>query len=196
MGGIDFVISKIEAEGTALSKSAAAQAQEQLLAVRRECDELCAALEEQFERELAQKKSRAAAAAKSSAQAQAGRLLLQTKNEALDEALSHALAVLEGMEGEEYFAALKGIALREALEGKGEMLLSVGDEKSLPKGFAVELNAALGDKGSLELKPSERVSGKGFLLVYGNIEVNCLFGAIAQEKRDELRQTLAKILFE
>ena len=63
----------------------------------------------------------------------------------------------------------------------------------LPKGFVDTVNKEL-SSGSIALGDEIDITA-GFILVYGDIDINCSFDAIAQEKRDELRDALNALLF-
>ncbi|MDR3344051.1 MAG: hypothetical protein LBT21_00410 [Oscillospiraceae bacterium] len=195
MSGIERILSQIEQDGAARCAQIDADAHASAQALSADADEQCAALRARAEPALRAARKKAAEAAESAAQAQCKRLLLQAKNRALDEALSVACAALEALEPDEYFAAVLRLAVKWALPGDGELLLSQADAARLPDGFADAVNNQLVDSGSLRISASGRITEQGFVLVYGDIEINCLFSALLEEQQDTLRELLAELLF-
>ena len=57
------------------------------------------------------------------------------------------------------------------------------------------LKAAAEAGGSLQLMKEPRPIEDGFVLVYGGIEENCTFRALLDAKKDELQDTVHRILF-
>ena len=89
---------------------------------------------------------------------------------------------------------LKELAVKNAISGDGVMRFSKDDTAKLPQNFISNVNSALSGKGSVSLgEPCDIYSG--FMLVYGDIDVNCTFSSLVSEKRDELFDELNKLLF-
>lgn len=69
---------------------------------------------------------------------------------------------------------LKELAVKNAISGDGVMRFSKDDTAKLPQNFISNVNSALSGKGSVSLgEPCDIDSG--FMLVYGDIDVNCTF---------------------
>lgn len=120
--------------------------------------------------------------------------VLEGKIEAIEDMLGRAVDVLKALPKREYFEMLKELAVKNAISGDGVMRFSKDDTAKLPQNFISNVNSALSGKGSVSLgEPCDIDSG--FMLVYGDIDVNCTFSSLVSEKRDELFDELNKLLF-
>ena len=96
------------------------------------------------------------------------------------------------MGADDYFAALEKLAVRNACKGEGELRLSKADLDRVPSGFIERINAELKD-GSVKLAAQGADIENGFILVYGDIEINCTFRALINEQKDTIpASTLAE----
>ena len=84
--------------------------------------------------------------------------------------------------------------MKNAQKGEGVLRLSAADMKRLPSNFIDSVNNAF--KRGYKIKLGDEADiDSGFILVYGDIDVNCSFDAIAASKRDELQDALNSLLF-
>lgn len=90
----------------------------------------------------------------------------------------------------EYFDFLLTLIKKEKLNGKGEVYLSVKDKARDIAAFKSELSA-------LDLTLSDNFAdiNGGFILKYGDIQINGELSALIHEKRDVLTDELNKALF-
>ena len=132
--------------------------------------------------------------AESSAQLAASREILKAKLEIIDSTLERSLEVIKALPKKEYFEILKDLILKNARKGEGVLHLSQADTEKLPVNFVDSVNNAFKKGYKLTLGDSVNIDS-GFVLVYGDIDINCSFDAIAAEKRDELRDALNALLF-
>jgi len=196
MTGTEKIIERIRSDSGRLCGDIIAQA-------TRQAEEMIAAARAEGEKHAAdaaeKARSRAlqsADAAQSAARQKAGLLLLEAKNTAVNEVLSAAAQALKDLPEERYFSALRALAAENAMPGEGEMRLSLHDLGRLPPHFEEQINAALPGKNArigIGARPAE-IDG-GFILVYGDIEVNCTFDALMQAKLDLLKETVCDIIF-
>lgn len=124
----------------------------------------------------------------SAAQANERRALLYAKVELIDDILNKALIKLHGLDEPSYFTVLEKLAQKNALSGKGTMYLCSRDLERLPSDFLKELS-------DIEISDSPVDINDGFILKYGDIEVNCTFSAMLDSSRDELKAVAGEILF-
>lgn len=68
------------------------------------------------------------------------------------------------------------------------------DLDRVPSGFADRINAALTD-GSVKLSGQSADIDNGFILVYGDIEINCTFRALINEQKDIVREKVCGVIF-
>lgn len=90
----------------------------------------------------------------------------------------------------DYFDFLLTLIKKEKLNGKGEVYLSVKDKARDTAAFKSELSAL-----DLTLSDTFADINGGFILKYGDIQINGELSALIHEKRDVLTDELNKALF-
>ncbi len=181
----------------------ARQAGEKLLAAAAEKQEKILT-EAELQADLIRRKTAEAYAAKaeatlhaatSAAELETRNRLLQERRSILDETLEKTVAHLRELPDAAYFDALLSLAARSAQSGEGILLLGDKDLKRLPGDFEIRLNGMLeAGKGLTVSREAVPVDG-GFLLKYGDIEMNCSFSALLDARREELEDLVNRILF-
>lgn len=122
--------------------------------------------------------------------------ILKAKLSIIDETREKAVNEILVLDEKEYFAALKKVILGNYLEASSGLLrLNEADRKRLPADFLSTLNKELSNGASLKLDEKTANIRGGCILVYGDIEENCSFDAIAASLKDTLRDETYKILF-
>lgn len=122
------------------------------------------------------------------------RIILEGKLDIISSTLERALEVIKALPKKEYFEILKGLILKNVRKGDGVLRLSKEDTEKLPSNFIDSINNALKRGYKISLGQSADIDS-GFILVYGDIDINCSFDAVASAKREELRDTLNEMLF-
>lgn len=106
--------------------------------------------------------------------------------------LSLMLEQLKGLPPKEYFDRLLELAKAAATGEKGVMLLDPSDFSRVPDEFKKELQ-----KLNIEIDTvGMPMPDGGFVLRYGQIEINNRFGAISAEKKEQLEDFINRQLFE
>lgn len=132
--------------------------------------------------------------AESGAQLEGKKVLLATRVEIIEKAIAKASEKLASMPEEEYFAAIYALVKNYAQDAEGSMLLSEKDLGRLPKDFEKKINADLkGGKITVSKDPAD--ISEGFILVYGDIEINCTFDALIADAKDDIKDELYNIIF-
>ena len=193
MSGLEKIISQIEYESNDRCRSIIDNAQKKAALIVEEAGAQAQSILDDGRNETAKKVENIKQGAQSSAQLAKNKILLESKLEIIDEMLKKALDELRNLPEKEYFDILGSLIIANAKEGKGLLCLSEKDGKALPKDFIDSVNKKL-ENGSVELSSTADING-GFILIYGDIDINCSFDAIASSKRDELRDALNKLLF-
>lgn len=122
--------------------------------------------------------------------------ILKAKLSIIDETREKAVNEILVLDEKEYFAALKKVILGNYLKASSGLLrLNEADRKRLPADFLNTLNKELSNGASLKLDEKTANIRGGCILVYGDIEENCSFDAIAASLKDTLRDETYKILF-
>lgn len=196
MTGLEKIIEKIE-------QKSAARCEEILAEARALAADIEAKTAAQAEMMLADARAKAALdaedrlrMAESGAEQKARQIILAARIEAVNETLDAAAEALNAMPAQEYFDALISLAVANAAEGQGQLRLSSRDIARLPADFEQRLNAALAANGaSVSVGTEPAPIENGFILIYGDIEINCSFEALLEAYRDELKETVCNIIF-
>lgn len=127
--------------------------------------------------------------------------LLAERRRILEKALEETAASLHNLPVETYFDAVLQLAVKGALPGEGVLYFGRRDLDRLPGDFSAKLQAALPQGKTLVVSKETAVSHKtgdikdGFVLRYADIEINCRFEALLEERREELEDLLNRELF-
>ena len=115
---------------------------------------------------------------------------LKRKRELIEKAVSEVIVSINNYDDKTYFDCLLRHAKKNAMNGKGEMLLSARD-LSRDKGDFVKALEEL----SVTLSDTPADINGGFILRYGDIIINCELSAVMREKRDEITDAVNTALF-
>lgn len=115
---------------------------------------------------------------------------LKCRRGLIEKALITVADTVNAYSDKDYFDFLLTLIKKEKLNGKGEVYLSVKDKARDIAAFKSELSA-------LDLTLSDNFAdiNGGFILKYGDIQINGELSALIHEKRDVLTDELNKALF-
>lgn len=189
MSGLEKIVSRLNEDTLRqceeILASARQKAEAMVDAVQKEGNALIAEAEAE-----AEKKARAIASrAESRSQADGRKALLEAKVRLIDEVVSEAKMSLKNLSAENYFNALASLAVANKLEGTGEMRLSKADLQRMPTDFIDKLGLGI------KVSPVPAEIEDGFILKYGDIEMNCTFDKLFQANKEELRLKASELLF-
>lgn len=108
----------------------------------------------------------------------------------IEKALITVADTVNAYSDKDYFDFLLTLIKKEKLNGKGEVYLSVKDKARDIAAFKSELSAL-----DLTLSDTFADINGGFILKYGDIQINGELSALIHEKRDVLTDELNKALF-
>lgn len=186
MTGLEKIIERILADGTAQSDQILADAKkkaDQILADGKQAAETAYAEQlKALEQQTAFEREKIATAAEAAERRQ----ILSARADLVQEVISDAEERLQNLSGKDYFDTLAKLIAQYRTGKSGELLLRAEDIAALPKDFL---------KPFSELKPVAAKVGKGFILRYGGVEQNCTFSALMQSKKEQIKDMLAKMLF-
>ena len=174
MSGLDRIIEKINADSLASCREIADQAQKKAQDIAEDAN---AHAEKAYSDIIADAEKKAQSILNMSEANISGiarRAELSAKVEAVDAAIEAAYDAMCNMGADDYFAALEKLAVRNACKGEGELRLSKADLDRVPQGADIE---------------------NGFILVYGDIEINCTFRALINEQKDTIREKVCGVIF-
>lgn len=195
MTGLDKILAQLDAESQARCRQLQENAEREAQAILDQAQADADAMRAQRAAALEKKLENTAQSAESTAQLRRNQIVLKGKLEAIDDTLTRALEVIRALPKKEYFDILKELIVQNALPGKGVLRLNAADAERLPQNFLSSVNTALAAKNSEVMLGDSAELDSGFLLIYGDIDINCTFSAIASAKRDALRDTLNRLLF-
>ena len=115
---------------------------------------------------------------------------LKCRRELIEKALITVADTVNAYGDKDYFDFLLTLIKKEKLNGKGEVYLSVKDKARDIAAFKSELSAL-----DLTLSDTFADINGGFILKYGDIQINGELSALIHEKRDVLTDELNKALF-
>ena len=194
MTGLEKILSQIEYESDDRCKTIIANAEAKAQEIISEAEAQAEAEADKSREAIEKRVEDIKQSTASSVELNKSKIILKAKLEAIDEMLSDSLKTIKSLPDSEYFDMLKTLILNNAKDGEGVLHLSEKDCKRLNEGFIANLNNSLGSGKSVVLGDNADIDS-GFVLVYGDIDINCSFDAIVSSKRDELRDTLNALLF-
>ncbi len=174
-----------DSECAELLRKASEDAAGVVLFAEKEADALIAAEKESAKKDAAALIERARSAAAASQR----RALLSEKSDLINTVLASAKKQLQTLDDAKYFELLVYLAKKNLRDEKGVLCMSAEDIARCPSDFA----ARLGDNISISSVP-EKTDG-GFILKYGDIEINCTFGALFAAYADEMKAKASEVLF-
>lgn len=124
--------------------------------------------------------------------------LLRAKQEMVDKAFSSAIAKLTELSDKNYQKLLESLTVKSAVNGNGEIMLSVKDAERIDSHFVENVNRSLseaGINGSLKLSDQRIDTVGGVVIRYGEMEINNTFEILFGMLRPQLENEVVKILF-
>ncbi len=125
---------------------------------------------------------------------------LSAKQTCIDKAFESAAKLLREKSESDTVSLLAGLAASAARKGTEEIVMSSADHSRFGKKVAEAANEKLSKNGKtaalrLSASPRDLEGGGGLILNDGDIEINCSYGALIENSRNELSSEVAKILF-
>lgn len=135
------------------------------------------------------------AVARSSAESITRTKYLETKNAVLNDILSACYEETEKMSDKDYFDLLFRLCVKNTETGECMLYLNENDLARLPEDFQEKINGEVYERAAVQVSKKPRDIENGFILDYGDFEVNCTLRAIFDDNMDMLKDTLSKMLF-
>ena len=198
MAGIDEIVRHIEEEASKAAQNeleiAKKKADEILSAARIEAEKKSAEIMEQAKAEMKAGLERA----DSAANLQRKKLILNAKQEIITDVIQKAKASLNHISDREYFDIIIRMVKKYALGERGQILFSPEDKGRLPDQFESMIHSALSDKTGAVLSVSDAAGNidGGFVLIYGDVEVNCSFEALFSAAKETFQDKVRDFLFQ
>ena len=175
-----------KAQADKINSDAEKQAAEITAAAREEAESEA----EKIKAEAEKKAELIISSGKSSAELLKRDTALNCRRGLIEKALITVADTVNAYGDKDYFDFLLTLLKKEKLNGKGEVYLSVKDKARDIAAFKSELSAL-----DLTLSDTFADINGGFILKYGDIQINGELSALIHEKRDVLTDELNKALF-
>lgn len=131
----------------------------------------------------------------SSSELEYKRTILSKKSEILDEVVKKAVDKILSADADTYFGFIAKLVAANAVFGKGVVIMSENDLSRLPEGFEKKLNSLLDDGKSVVVSKSALDLDGGVVIEYDEIRIDCSIASLAEDKKDEIRDEINKVLF-
>ncbi len=197
MTGLDKILKQIEEEAAANAAKEIASANEKvseiLASAKEEADKKCAAIAEQSKIDVKSALSRAESAANLCEK----KMILKAKQEIIGDVIEESRKSLVGLPDNEYFDIVIKMVEKYALDKDGQILFTKSDIKRMPEKFEDSVKDALKEKKNANLTIGEftgNIDG-GFILTYGEIEINCSFESLFLSAKERLQDIVCEALF-
>lgn len=188
MSGLEKIIARLESDCDAqcerIGLEAAADAAGMLEAAARESR----AETERILAEAGRQAELIGKKAESAAASAARRMMLEAKVALIDEIVTASVRKLRSLDVRSYFGVLEALVKKYRTGGSGTLFLSAADLARRPEGF-------LSAFPEIALSEEAAPIADGFVLKYGDIEINCTFDALLNASRDDLKAIAGEILF-
>ena len=175
-----------KAQADKINSDAEKQAADIIAAAREEAESEA----EKIKAEAEKKAELIISSGKSSAELLKRDTALNCRRGLIEKALITVADTVNAYSDKDYFDFLLTLIKKEKLNGKGEVYLSVKDKARDTAAFKSELSAL-----DLTLSDTFADINGGFILKYGDIQINGELSALIHEKRDVLTDELNKALF-
>lgn len=197
MTGLEKIRKAIEDDANSAAAGIIAQAEKEaaeiMEASKKEAEKKCSEIALKAENDVKAEYSRA----ESGASLLERKILLDAKQQLINDVIMKARSYLSNLSDEEYLDVLLRLIKKNAHNKQGTIRLSKEDRNRLPKNLDILIKNALSDKEGAALMISDEganING-GFILIYGDIEENCTFDALFNAARDELQDKVYQLLF-
>lgn len=135
------------------------------------------------------------AKAVSSSELEYKRVILQKKSEILDDVLMKAVSEICSLDDASYFELIEKLVTSNALVGEGTLRMSDKDIKRLPLGFEEKLATLLSEGKKIVVSKTPFECGGGAVIEYPEIRIDCSIASLVEDKKDEIRDEINKVLF-
>jgi V/A-type H+-transporting ATPase subunit E len=190
VNGLDKIINEITSEAENAADSAVAEAKKSALAAEKRANEKAEEILKKAELEAETEYKKRIAMAKSSTDAALKRAMLCEKQNVISKIIDEAYNRLISLSDAEYFKCMTKLLEKSCARSGGEIILSSKDKARA----SAEFIKAAEDKG-LKISQAVRDIDGGFILVYNDIEENCSFSAVMEDKRESLNDEVNSFLF-
>lgn len=196
MAGIESITKEISLEADKEAAGIISAAEEAAKSLKAKTEEECNVIRAESDEKISRKLASEDKKTQSQCEQAEKLIMLNAKQEIIDGVLSKAKEKLLHLETKEYFDTLLKLLEKQSQADKGILLLNEKDLARMPEDFEKSAQAvATKNGGMLDVsKETVNIDG-GFILKYGNIEINSSFDALFEENEEELVDIVNKMLW-
>ena len=195
MTGLERIVEKIAAENKQATDAMLEKTGEQANRILAEARESANAKADRIVDDAKKEADRIVSVAKSQAESVTRKRYLEIRNAVVNDVLSAAYEQIGTFEDEQYFDLLLRLCIRNAEKGEGVLCMNARDLARMPADFEEKINSAIYETGAVQVSRAPIEIENGFVLLYGDIEVNCTLRAVFDERMDALKDLLHPLLF-
>lgn len=192
MSGTQDMIARILADAEAEGARIEEQARSKAATLLQEAEEQAGESKQRAGEEAAKQAEDVVRSAKSAAELIRRNSLLEKRRQLIADALNGTVRDLAALPDEAYMSLLLRLSETAARKGEGVLRLNARD---LARQGTEILSRDLGDGRVIRLSEEPAAIDGGFLLEYGELEMNSSFSALVEEKRERLEDLLNRELF-
>ncbi|MBQ7687929.1 MAG: V-type ATP synthase subunit E [Clostridia bacterium] len=189
MSGLEKIIARLQEECLAQCDEIRLSAAEKAAGILARAEADGNETVKKYEADAKKKTEQILSRARSAAAMESRTDLLREKTALTDGVLAEAKRTVKEAPAQEYFSMLSALIEKNVQPGPGVLFFGRDDLARLPQDFASGLPAGV----TLSDIPADIPDG--FLLKYGDVEINCALDALFNSARDELKRRAAETLF-
>ncbi|MCR5226662.1 MAG: V-type ATP synthase subunit E [Eubacterium sp.] len=196
MAGIESITKEINLEAEKEAAGIISAAEEAAKSLKAKTEEECKSIKAEADEKIGKKLVSEEKKTQSQCEQAQKLIMLNAKQEIIDDVLCKAKNKLLLLDTKDYFDTLLKLLDKQSQADKGVLLLNEKDLSRMPEDFEKSAQAvATKNGGMLEVsKDTVNIDG-GFILKYGNIEINSSFDALFEENEEELVDIVNKMLW-
>lgn len=195
MSGLDKIVNMINEEAAEecqkILKDASVEIKNIIAAARKEANKVSREIVERAKKEA----ELITVTAKGKAEAISRNRYLEIRNAILNDVISAAYEEVEKLSDKEYFELIKKLLVKYIQPGECTMFMNGYDLGRLPEDFELQINSEVFEKSAVYISKQAVDIENGFILSYGQIEINCTFKAVFDENMDNLKDMLSPFMF-
>lgn len=196
MAGVENITKEILRDAEESSASIIKEAEDKKKTLIAEAESEIKEASEKAQQSTAAEKKNLINRAKSEAETNEKRAVLEARNEIINDIIDKAYEKLLNEPDDEYFSMIYTLLEKNVHAEKGSIQLNAKDRKRLPSDFSSKISDIASKKnGEIKLSDEDCDIDGGFILSYGGIDENCSLKALFSEKRTDLSDLVYKKLW-
>lgn len=193
MTGLEKIINRIEVDADNMVQDIKEKSAAQCKAIISEAEAKAQDIIIKSKKEADKRYEEIIKKAESAASLEEQKLILLTKQQIIKLMISNSINAILNLPTDKYFELVYKLVEKYSLKSEGLIALNKSDLSRLPEDFDDKVNSVSDGKLSICREPAE-ING-GFILTYGDVDVNCSISALVHENREKITDALADILF-